>query len=102
MTERERTIKALECCAHVAHMCKECPMDEQRRRYNTGQGCDCWSILADNALTLLAEPEPRVTCSVCKYGRCLSGEWFCFMIGTSRYGKHVTDGDWYCKDAIGR
>lgn len=56
MTEREKVIKALECCAHVAHMCKECPMDEQRRRYNTGQGCDCWSILADNALTLLAEP----------------------------------------------
>lgn len=31
MTERERTIKALECCAHVAHMCKECPMDDLRR-----------------------------------------------------------------------
>lgn len=50
----------------------------------------------------LKAQEPRVTCSVCKYSRCLSGEWFCFMIGTSRYGKRVTDGDWYCKDAIGR
>lgn len=57
---------------------------------------------AKDAIELLKVQEPRVTCSVCKYSRCLSGEWFCFMIGTSRYGKRVTDGDWYCKDAIGR
>lgn len=53
-------------------------------------------------IALLKAQEPRVTCSVCKYSRCLSGEWFCFMIGTSRYGKRVTGGDWYCKDAIRR
>lgn len=102
MADREKVIMGLECCTHIAPMCDKCPMNEQRRRNNSGQGCDCRSILADYALTLLAETEPRVTCSVCKYSRCLSGEWFCFMIGTSRYGKRVTDGDWYCKDAIGR
>lgn len=102
MADREKVIRGLECCAHIAPMCDKCPMNEQRRWNNSGQGCGCRSILADNALTLLAETEPRVTCSVCKYSRCLSGEWFCFMIGTSRYGKRVTDGDWYCKDAIGR
>lgn len=55
MTEREKVVKALECCAHVAHKCEECPLDEQRRRYNLGQGCDCRSLLADGALTLLGE-----------------------------------------------
>lgn len=59
-------------------------------------------IACGMAIDALKTQEPRVTCSVCKYSRCLSGEWFCFMIGTSRYGKRVTDGDWYCKDAIGR
>ena len=60
MTEREMIIKALECCAHIAHMCRDCPMTEHRRRYNAGEGCDCWSKLADKALTLLKAQEPRV------------------------------------------
>ena len=60
MTEREMIIKALECCAHIAHMCRDCPMTEYRRRYNAGEGCDCHSILADKALKMLMEKESRV------------------------------------------
>lgn len=97
MPDREKVINGLEC--HLGndknhYDCDNCqygPMNNE---------CDA-KLVAD-ALALLKAQEPRVTCSVCKYSRCLSGEWFCFMIGTSRYGKRVTDGDWYCKDAIGR
>lgn len=98
MSEREKVIKGLECCrANLLPRCEECPYA------NIDEGtCFTMDRLHADALALLKAQEPRVTCSVCKYGRCLSGEWFCFMIGTSRYGKHVTDGNWYCKDAIGR
>ena len=60
MTEREMIIKALECCAHIAHMCRDYPMTEHRRRYNAGEGCDCHSRLADKALKMLMEKESRV------------------------------------------
>ena len=96
MIDREKVIKGLECCNHEIPKCEKCP-------YNDGEDtCPTLRTLFDDALALLKAQEPRVTCSVCKYGRCLSGEWFCFMIGTNRYGKRVTDGNWYCKDAIGR
>ena len=58
MVEREMIIKALECCAHIAHMCRDCPMTEYRRRYNAGEGCDCHSKLSYKALTLLKAQEP--------------------------------------------
>ena len=101
MTEREKVIKGLECC--LKDDCDNCPYYDPEVDHD----CDCFGKclrgnMYHDALALLKAQEPRVTCSVCKYSRCLSGEWFCFMIGTSRYGKRVTDGDWYCKDAIGR
>lgn len=100
MIDREKVIRGMECClASKYPPCGECGYDGDMK-YNDPWSCRL-SLMAD-ALVLLKAQEPRVTCSVCKYSRCLSGEWFCFMIGTSRYGKRVTDGDWYCKDAIGR
>lgn len=55
--------------------------------------------LYEEVMKALETQEPRVTCNVCEYSRCLNGEWFCFKINSNRYGKRVTDGDWYCKDA---
>lgn len=99
MDKLEKVIRGLEWCMNEKHDCyreKGCPYE------NECEDIGCKYALHRDALALLKAQEQRVTCSTCKYSRCLSGEWFCFMIGTSRYGKRVTDGDWYCKDAEGR
>lgn len=96
MIDREKVIRGLgEILVYCHEQFGENDHDVQAQLTRMNQ-------TAKDAIELLKAQEPRVTCSVCKYSRCLSGEWFCFMIGTSRYGKRVTDGDWYCKDAIGR
>ena len=89
MTDREKIIKGLECCASVVTMCKECP-------YEIGQ---CTKVKED-ALDYIAELEERIAimtegkpevvcCKDCKHyykGNCLSDdtiywcrepEWFC-------------------------
>lgn len=48
--DREKTIKALECCASLKYACSECPVDEDLR----GE-CVCGTFVMQNALTLIKE-----------------------------------------------
>ena len=52
--------EGLECCAHAALACGECPYDAQRRRWMENQGANCVSLLAADVLELLEEQVPRV------------------------------------------
>ena len=53
MTECEKVIKGLACCAHVFKECDECPYKDQKNRHMKNQGGPCTSFLADDALPLL-------------------------------------------------
>ena len=51
MTDREKVIKGLECCAHGVAKCHICPYDPR----NFALPVDCMTDLAKDALELLKE-----------------------------------------------
>ena len=60
MNDREKVIRGLECCGHVAKMCDRCPYDENRIRYGQGLGPPCNSFLASDALEMIEAWNRRV------------------------------------------
>ena len=56
----EKVKQGLSCHAHIAHLCPECPYNEQRKLYMKGTGSPCDSFLADDALKLMEKAKPRL------------------------------------------
>ena len=95
MTDREKVIKGLECCASMnGSACRECPYSSEcvvgEASYQTGT-----AHLAADALALLKEQEAVVRCKDCKnrFDGC------CYNRKSDRtnFGVFVAD-DWFCGD----
>jgi len=101
MTDREKVIKGLECCAHTdGSNCKYCPYDI------TGE--DCTALMAMDALALLKEQEPLrqpeiVRCKDCKHATMTADGKMCkyCAMDTDDFGDQrdvYHDANWFCAD----
>lgn len=97
MPDREKVIKALECC--TAYYINNDLTGHERCPYNgrnDGDGCN--KLYAD-ALELLKQPKV-VRCKDCKWyieGYDIDGKWFTHCDGSVRTYGH-TRPDWFCAD----
>ena len=89
MGERDEVMTGLECCAHVAKQCSDCPYDDQRRMHARGEGAPCTSMLADDALALMEEKE-----AIKPHRKSADGRTWGYICGACK--TDINPGDKYC------
>lgn len=99
MTNVQKTVKGLACCAHIVPQCGDCPYEPLRRKHFRGEGPSCHSFLASDAFTLLRAQSIRESLIVplcCESCRSHGEDGKCGDRRSVHYGD-VTAKDIYCK-----
>ena len=98
MPDREKVIQGLKCCIRQMlgqqRVCDECPYDED---FNC-LGC---SVVLRQAIALLREQKPVVSCGDCKYwnaGTCLNDKVSWQIEDCGCHPGFITDSSWFCAE----